>query len=526
MTFCLRAVSLLFLGLNVFAQTNGNFSLAIDPPTVSVAAGASAILPIQVSAASGYSQPIYLMPGGLPEGITLSIPSPVVGNQAAKIEIKVAVTAKPQTYSLTVYGAGSGENHSASFSISVLPEGSVVAPPEPQPTPVAAPLDPPAEPDEPLGSHWVGSWGASAVTPSNDSGAYYLTNVTVRQIVHLSIGTKTGLRIKLSNALGKDPVSFGSVHVAQWAGDSDNLTSAILPDSDRVVTFDGSATVVIPGGEEVFSDPIALRLPAGSDLAVSLYIPRTSNVPATMHPFGNQTAYFSLGDFTGSRTMPNAATDTVRPYLTGVDVDAPGANAIVALGDSLTDGMLSSRDQNLRWTDDLARRLQAASVNKIGIVNAGIAGNCVLMNCMGPNTPERFKRDVLSVTGVNAVILLVGVNDIGNASGLAAQQLIEAYRNMVSLAHLQNILVYGATIPPFGGSTYFTPAHEKLRQEVNAFIRSLGVFDGVIDFDRALADPENSMVLRADFSGDKIRPNDAGYQAMADAIDLAIFSSK
>ena len=526
----LRAVSLLLFGVSAWAQTNGNFNLSVDPASVSVAAGTSATLPIQVSAKPGYGQPIYLMPGGLPEGITLSIPSPVVGGQTVKIEVKASVGVKLQTYSVTVYAAGAGENHSATFSISVLPEGQVVAPPpappEPQPVAIAAVPEPPvaAEPDEPLGSHWVASWGASAVTPSNDSGAYYLTNVTVRQIAHLSIGTKTGLRIKLSNALGKDPVSFGSVHVAQWAGDSSNLTSAVLPESDRVVTFEGSASVVIPGGEEVFSDPIALPLPAGADVAVSLYIPRTSNVPATMHPFGNQTAYFSLGDFTGSRTMPNAATDTVRPYLTGIDVDAPGANAIVALGDSLTDGMLSSRDQNLRWTDDLARRLQTASANRVGIVNAGIAGNCVLMNCMGPTTAERFKRDVLSITGVKSVIVLAGANDIGNAPGLTAEQLTEAYKSMVALAHAQNILIYGATIPPFGGSKYFTPVHEKLRQEVNAFVRSANAFDGVIDFDKALAEPENPAYLRSDLNGDKIRPNDAGYQAMADSINLGVFN--
>jgi lysophospholipase L1-like esterase len=240
-----------------------------------------------------------------------------------------------------------------------------------------------------------------------------------------------------------------------------------------------------------------------------------------MHTFGNQTAYFSLGDATGHATLPAAVTDTVRPYLTGIEVEASGASAVVTLGDSLTDGMLSSLDQNLRWPDDLARRL----ANKVGVVNAGIAGNCVLIDCLGPDGLARFKRDVLQVAGVRYLIILEGVNDIGNAPDLAPAQLIEAYRQMVALAHAQKILVFGATIPPFGGSQYATVAHESLRRQVNAFIRTGGVFDGVIDFDKALADPANPSALLPAFDGDHIRPNDAGYQAMANAIDLTLFSS-
>jgi lysophospholipase L1-like esterase len=421
---------------------------------------------------------------------------------------------------LAVYAAGGGENHSANFSVTVLPEGTVVKPP-----PAAEPAASKAVSQPPqVGTHWVGTWGASAVTPSEESGAYYLTHVTVRQVAHLSIGTQTALRIRFSNALGRDAVSFGAVHVAQWAGDSKHVTSAILPATDRVVTFGGSGTVTIAGGADVFSDPVSLPLPAGADLAVSFYIPRTSNVPATMHTFGDQTAYFALGDSTANTVLSNAATDTVRPYLTGVEVDAPGASAVVTLGDSLTDGMLSSRDQNLRWPDHLARRLQGSFPGQVGVVNAGIAGNCVLISCLGPSVSDRLKRDVLSVSGVKYLIVLAGANDIGNAPGLTAAKLTDAYTSMIALAHAHSILVYGATIPPFGGSNYFSAAHEKLRQQVNEFVRSGGVFDGLIDFDKTLADPANPSYLLAAYDGDKIRPGTAGYQAMAGAIDLALLN--
>jgi len=528
MTFWSAAILLSLFVIEGFAHTNRNFSVVVEPATVSVAAGTSAKVTMKVSATAGYSQPIYLMAGSLPEGVSLAIPSPVVGGQTVTMEVRVTASAKVQTYSLAVYAAGGGENHSADFSVAVQPAGTLPDPPPPPPALETSAEEPvqTANPEEgrtaSLGPHWVGSWGASPVTPSNESGAYYLTNVTVRQIAHLSIGTLRQLRIRLSNALGHDAVSFAAVHVAQWAGDSKTITSAILPATDRVVTFGGSETVAIPGGAEVLSDPIALPLPAGADVAVSLFIPHTSNVPATMHTFGDQTTYFSLGDNTGAAFLPNAATDTVRPYLTGVDVDAPGASAVVALGDSLTDGMLSALDQNLRWTDDLARRLQSAFAGSVGVVNAGIAGNCVVMSCNGPSVPERFKRDVLAVSGVKFLIVLAGANDIGNAPDLTAAQLTDAYSAMVGLAHAQNILVYGATIPPFGGSNYFSTAHEKLRQQVNTFIRGAGVFDGVIDFDKALADPEKPVYLLAKYNGDKIRPNNAGYQAMAEAIDLAM----
>lgn len=490
--FCLLSLA------PALAESNSSFTLSFETPAVSLRAGGSANAVLNLAVVSGFTQPIYLIASSLPNGVTVAIPSPLVGTQTARLKISAAASVNPQTLSVTIYASGGGENGSVNVSITVLPPGLVSAS------------------EVPSASRWAGSWGASAVTPSNESGAYYLTNVTVRQVAHLSIGTTTAVRLKLSNALGKQQVSFGAVHVAQWAG-----KSAIIPETDRVVTFCGAATVSLPPGEEVLSDPVSLPLPAGADVAVSLYIPKSSNVPATMHTFGNQTAYFSLGDATGHATLPAAVTDTVRPYLTGIEVEASGASAVVTLGDSLTDGMLSSLDQNLRWPDDLARRL----ANKVGVVNAGIAGNCVLIDCLGPDGLARFKRDVLQVAGVRYLIILEGVNDIGNAPDLAPAQLIEAYRQMVALAHAQKILVFGATIPPFGGSQYATVAHESLRRQVNAFIRTGGVFDGVIDFDKALADPANPSALLPAFDGDHIRPNDAGYQAMANAIDLTLFSS-
>lgn len=507
-----------------YGQTGGSFSLTLKTDAVLVAAGGKASVPLQV--VGGFSQPIYLIAGPMPEGLSLAVPSLVMAGEAAKIQVSAAATVKQETYWLTVYAAGGGENHSLRFAVTVMPEGT--AAPEGPPAEISLIAEPPVAstqvlPEHPeIGAHWVGAWGASAVTPSNDSGAYYLTNVTVRQVAHLSIGTQSALRIKLSNALGKDAVTFGAVHVARWAGSSDKVTSAILPETDRAVNFAKAAKIVIPAGAEVWSDPIVLPLAAGSDLAVTFYIPRSSNVPATMHTFGNQTAFFVLGDAVTGTTLPNAVTDTVRPYLTEIDVDAPGASAVVALGDSLTDGMLSSRDKNARWTDDLAQRLADALPDQIGVLNAGIAGNCLVTACWGPTMLDRFERDVLNVSGVKYVIVLAGVNDISNAPELTAAQLSDAYGKMIGQAHAKGLVVYGGTIPPFGGSNYFSPAHEKLRQDVNSFVRSGGVFDRVIDFDKALASSDNAEFLRTELSGDKIRPNDAGYRAMAEAVDLGI----
>jgi lysophospholipase L1-like esterase len=514
MTLYIRSALFCLLVLKAVAQTTQNFTLAMESASISVAAGAEAALKMQVAAVAGNSQPIYLMPGGLPAGVSVVVPSPVVGGQTVKIQVRVATGTKEQVQTLAIYGAAGGQNRSTSFFLTVVRE--LPAAIEPMSQAVSASHQP-----ESSGSHWVASWGASAVTPSNESGAYYLTSVTVRQVAHLSIGTLTGLRIRLSNALGRDPVLFGSVHAAQWAGNSKTSTSAIVPTTDYVVTFAGSGTVKIPGGEDVVSDPIALPLPAGADLAVSLYIPKSSNVPATMHTLGGQTAYFALGDSTASTRLSNAATDTVRPYLTGVDVDAPGASAVVVLGDSLTDGMLSALDQNLRWPDDLARRLPG-----IGVVNEGIAGNCVVMNCMGRSVPDRFKRDVLDIAGVKYLVLQAGANDIGNSPSLTVTQLAQAFQSIVQRAHAQNVVVYGTTIPPFGGSNYFTLAHERLRQEVNTLIRDSGIFDGAIDFDKTLADPQNPSYLRPTYNGDKLRPNDAGYQAMADAINVTLLRGR
>jgi lysophospholipase L1-like esterase len=500
-----------------FGQTNPNFNLSMESPSLSLVAGMTATMTMQISAVPGYKQPVYLLASVLPPGVSVDIPSPIVGGQAVTMNLSATAAAVVQTVSVTIYAASSGETHAASFSLSVLPHRVGVEPPKVSPKPKPAP-----EPTAP--SRWVGTWGASAAVPSNESGAYYLTNVTVRQIAHLSIGTARGLRIKLSNALGKFAVTFGVVHVAQWAGNAETLTSAIVPATDRIVTFGGSRAVVLPPGADVVSDRIVLPLLAGGDLAVSFYIPRTSNVPATMHMHGGQTAYFSLGDSAASTVVPNAITDTVRPYLTGIEVETQSATAVVALGDSITDGMLASLNRNARWPDDLARRLEEAFAGEVGVVNSGIGGNCLLTTCLGPSALERFERDVLAVSGVKYLIVLEGGTDIGNAPNLTAEQMIEAYRSLIALAHAHGIVVYGATITPFGGSNYSTAEHEQLRQHLNAFIRAGGAFDAVIDFDKVLANPANPTAILPQFDGDHIHPNDAGYQAMAEAVDLALFN--
>jgi lysophospholipase L1-like esterase len=312
--------------------------------------------------------------------------------------------------------------------------------------------------------------------------------------------------------------------VAQWAGSGSSVTNAIVPKTDHTVTFDGAESVTIQPGSEVFSDPVVFPLPADSDLAVSFYIPRTSNIPATMHTFGNQTSYFALGNFAASITLPNALKDTVRPYLTGVDVDSTAASSLVVLGDSITDGTRSSANQNLRWTDDLARRLTSTFGDRVGVVNAGIAGNCVIGACLGPSMTDRFQRDVLSISGVKYLIILAGINDLVNTPGITAAMLAKAYNNLISQAHAQGILVYGATLTPFGGSKFFTQAREQLRQQVNTFIRAGGAFDAVIDFDKVIANPVNLAYIQPQFNADNVHPNDAGYQAMANAIDVTLLT--
>lgn len=380
---------------------------------------------------------------------------------------------------------------------------------------------------------WVGTWAASQQAPEPPFVAAnpgQFSNQTIRQIVPLSVGGQT-LRLRLSNEFGRTPLRVGEVRVAQQLAGA-----SILPGSDRLVTFGGRTQVTIPAGAPMLSDPIPLRVAALSNLVVSLYVPDTV-VANTFHSLGVQTTYVSSpGNFTAAITPPVAATTTSWFFLSGVSVKAESRSAaIVTLGDSITDGFASTVDANRRWPNLLAARLQAQRrYQDVAVVNHGISGNRTLHDLIGPNALARFDRDVLSTPGARWLIVLEGINNIGipGAFGLAAEQvsaadIINGHRQLIARARDHGLKIYGATLTPFEGTIfpgYYTAAGEAKRQAVNAWIRSSGEFDAVIDFDRALRDPANpGRMLPAYDSGDHLHPNDAGYLAMANAVDLKLF---
>jgi lysophospholipase L1-like esterase len=372
------------------------------------------------------------------------------------------------------------------------------------------------------GEHWVGTWEASQqlTEPRNLPPPPGLTSNTLRQVVHVSIGGKH-LRVRFSNVFGTNPVAMSSVHLALPDG-----RGAIKTNSDRALTFQGKSSVTIPAGESVSSDTFDFDLAPLSDLAVTIHFDGISG-NVTGHPGSRSTSYLQAGDAVSAADL-STATRTQHWYiLNGIEVEAePSSAAIVALGDSITDGRGSGTDRNDRWPDNLARRLQAdRDMPTIAVLNEGIGGNCVLRGGLGPTALSRFERDVLLQSGVRWLIVLEGVNDIGGSHNPSvATNLIEAYGKMIEQAQAHHIRVYGATILPFGRSSYDSPAHQAARTTVNDWIRTSGKFDAVIDFDAALRDPQTpSRLLPAADSGDHLHPNERGYKMMADAIDLKLF---
>lgn len=373
--------------------------------------------------------------------------------------------------------------------------------------------------------HWVGTWEAppQLVEPYNMPPAPGLTSNTLRQDVQVSIGGKL-LRVRFSNVFGKSPVTINLAQIALSAGGS-----AIQTDTDKALTFHGKPSVTIPAGKSVLSDPCDFDLAPLSDVAVTIYFGQTSSA-VTGHPGSRTTSYLQAGDKVSARALPDAAKPVHWYILDSIDVEAPkSSEAVVALGDSITDGKHSGIDKNGRWTDDLARRLQAhKSSAGVAVLNAGIGGNCVVHGGLGPTALSRFNRDVLAQDGVRWLIIFEGVNDIGTSSNAdsaeVATNLIAAYKKFIQLAHAHHILVYGATITPFGKSFYDSPAHEAARETVNHWIRTSGAFDAVIDFDKVMRDPQhpNRLLPKAD-SGDHLHPNPLGYRMMAKAINLKLF---
>jgi lysophospholipase L1-like esterase len=382
-----------------------------------------------------------------------------------------------------------------------------------------------------VGEHWVGTWATAPTkdVPAAQSGpALDFAGCTLRQIVHVSAGGKR-LRLRLSNAFGSTPVKLGSVHVAINAGEG-----KIEAGTDKALTFSGQPSATIPAGAPLVSDAIDFDLPPMGDLAISM---KLDAVPGdlTIHSASHATSYLVKGDAVASAELSAARRIEHWYFLSAVDVEADrSAGAVVALGDSITDGTKSTTDKNQRWPDTLARRLQAnKKLAHIGVLNLGIGGNRILHEGSGQSALARFDRDVLAQSGVRYLIILEGINDIGNNAKaqsrgedpVRASDLIGAFEQMVARAHAQNVLVYAATILPFNGAGYFSEAGEADRLEVNKWIRTSGKLDGFVDLDLATRDTQNkSHLVKAADSGDHLHPTDEGYRMMGSTIDLKLFS--
>ncbi|MGB8029059.1 MAG: SGNH/GDSL hydrolase family protein [Terracidiphilus sp.] len=374
---------------------------------------------------------------------------------------------------------------------------------------------------------WVGAWATAPMLAEGGFNVRPLCGVTLREIVHISAGGAQ-IRVRFTNAYGTDPLIVSDAHVALSAGNA-----AIQTGVDHAITFGGATSVNIPPGAELFSDPIAFAVQPLSDLVVSFYLPSQVTRAETYHSFADQDNFIANGDVSTAPDLADATKIFSWYFLNGIDVQAvDGSQAIVTLGDSITDGALSTHNANLRWPDLLAARLNAdPNLKNVSVLNVGIGGNRVLNEVAGPSALSRLDRDVLSQSGVRYVIVLEGINDIGRLAHLAtpydditAAQLEMALKQIADAAHEHGIKAIGATLTPYGGAGYYSDKGEQVREAVNDWIRSSGTFDGVADFDKVTQDPANPTHFNPAYdSGDHLHPKDAGYKAMADAIDLSLF---
>jgi lysophospholipase L1-like esterase len=387
---------------------------------------------------------------------------------------------------------------------------------------------------------WVATWGAS---PQSEVEPVFgppptpvqFNNQTIRMIARISKGGDR-IRVRLDNSFGTDSVVVGAAHVAVHASGA-----GIVPGSDHQLTFGGNTTVTLPPGAPIVSDPVDFDIPNLGELAVSVYLPQPT-AGLSGHTLGVQTTYVATpgsGDQTGAVAVPTPTTTLVRYFLAGIDVLADDeVKAVVTFGDSITDGFNSTVDANRRWPDRLAERLlERGHPRNRTVVNEGISGNRLLHDVIGPDALSRFDRDVISQAHVGFVTVLLGINDVGFPAisvpsspppfanqSVTSDQMIQAYRQLITRAHAKGIKIIGATLTPFEGAGYATAEGEAKREAANKFIRSSGEFDAVIDFDRVTRDPTHPTRLAPQFdSGDHLHPNDLGYAAMADSIDLAIF---
>jgi lysophospholipase L1-like esterase len=365
-------------------------------------------------------------------------------------------------------------------------------------------------------SSWVGTWEAA---PAWADPAVSFADVTLREVVHVSVGGEK-IRVRFSNAFGTAPLTIGHATIALRSSGAAAETTPIR------LTFGGDGAIAIPPEAQVLSDPVTLHVPPRSDLLISLFLPLASG-PATVHPLAIQTNYSASGDRTSDRRA-NAFKPIATSwyFLSGVDVsDSQKRGAVVAFGDSITDGWHSRLNENGRWPDVLARRLLALrSARELGVLNAGISGNRILLDrsAYGQNALARFDRDVLGQVGVRDVIVLLGINDIQQQPQQNdARRIDSGLLQIATRAHVHGLRVFACTLTPVEGDYAYSQRGEATRESVNTFVRTSRAFDGIFDFDKALRDPSDPhRLLPAYDSGDHLHPNAAGQRAMGAAIDL------
>ena len=398
--------------------------------------------------------------------------------------------------------------------------------------------------DSAKSGHWVSAWSTAVHAPLPFPGlppSPVFENQTIRMVVRPTIGGER-LRIRFSNAFGITSLKIGSAHIAL-----SSKGSAIVPESDRALTFGGKASVTIPPGAPILSDPIELKVLPLSELAVSVYLPEKTE-SSSVHFWAQHETYISeSGDFGTRQDIPNPTTKSSWYWLADVEVWAANqTSAAVTFGDSITDGVGAKQGEYSDWPDLLANRLAAGQNSAtLAVVNEGIGGNRILHDGAGVSALTRLDRDVLAQPGVSTLIVLEGINDIGwpqmkprlpngtivketpfTHEVVSAEDLIMGLRQIIERAHQHGIRVFGATLTPFEGADYHSSEGESVRETVNLWILSSGAFDGIIDFDAAVRDPQSPNKLRAACdSGDHLHPSAAGYKAMADAINLSVLKS-
>lgn len=375
---------------------------------------------------------------------------------------------------------------------------------------------------------WAGTWATAVARPESGQALAGFTDTTLRQRLHVSAGGSQA-RLRLTNVYGTQPLVVRAATLALPGADPGDVDPATLVS----VTFSGDTGVTIPAGTELVSDPVGLRIADDSDVIVSLHVPGPTG-PATYHAAAHSTGWLGTGDQTAAASASSfGQTTTSFWFLDGLDVRGATSGAVVFLGDSITDGSGSTRDANRRWTDYLAdRMLELPRPQRFGILNAGIGGNRLLLHANSPgqgdNALARFDRDALTQTGAGTVVVFEGINDIQQPnSQYDPERLVAAYEQIIQRAHDQGMRAVGATIGPFQGWGSWTPEREAVRAAVNEWIRASGAFDAVIDFDAVLRDPADPLRMRPEYdSGDHLHPGDAGYAAMAAAVDLGALSPR